>query len=438
MERRRLPGWLVVSVLLLGALALSACLPDGVRVPQNQLSGLLERKSGLIAYLGTDGNIYTIDQGGGRQTAVTKDAVLDGDNYLFYGLPTWSPDSQSLAFDSYTGLRGQNPTSMSLFTAHKDGAELQEALKSDYQLIFYYWSPDSKRLALIASTANNSLSLQVVAPGGSPQLVDTGAPFYWSWAPDGNTILAHAGGADPGERARLSLLQLDPSVSERAFGIQPAEFKAPAFSPDGKQVLVAGEVGEGKSALLLTDATGGNPQTLAEYSGSIAFVWSPDGKRVAYVVSDDPSVGAPGHLVVLDPAGKAKTVELDGSKVLAFFWSPNSKSLAYFSLAEVTGDGTATPSASSTPVILNLSVMDARTGKSHSVATYPSSEQFLNVVPYFDQFHPTVTIWSPDSKNLVVSAYGSSGTPGIWVVEASGHLDPRHVADGWMGFWSWH
>jgi len=437
------PRVLALSALL--ALTLSACLPDGVRVPQNQLSGILERKSGLIAYLSSDGNIYTIDQGGGHKTSVTTDAFVDEKNFLFYGLPTWSPDSQSLAFASYTGLRGENPSSMSLFTAHKDGTQLQEALKSDMPLIFYLWSPDSKRLGLISSTANNSIAFDVVSPSGERELVDAGAPFYWSWAPDGHAILAHIGGASPAPDARLSLLQLDPTVSEQAFGLPPSEFRAPAFSPDGRQVLVASPSDtDGKSALVLTDPAGGNSKTLAEYDSAenIAFVWSPDGSRVAYLLSSSPVPGSTGHLVIVDPAGKQKPVELDGTDVYAFFWSPDSKSLAYFSQAQPSG-ATPTPDASSSsssaddPLIMSLRVIDARSGKSHSVAAFPPSERFLSVIPYFDQYHSSLTIWSPDSKNLVVSAYGNDGKPGIWVVEAGGHLDPRHIAEGWMGFWSW-
>jgi Tol biopolymer transport system component len=429
------------------ALALSACLPEGVRVPQSPLSALLERKSGLIAYLSSDGNIYTIDQGGGHKTSVTTDAFVDEKNFLFYGLPTWSPDNQSLAFASYTGVRGENPSSMSLFTAHKDGTQLQEALKSDTPLIFYLWSPDSKRLGLISSTANNSIAFDVVSPSGERELVDAGAPFYWSWAPDGHAVLAHVGGASPAPDARLSLLQLDPTVSEQPFGVPPSEFRAPAFSPNGQQVLVASPAAtEGKSALLLTDSAGGNPKTLTEYNSdqNIAFVWSPDGSRVAYVLADSPLPGATGHLVVVDPAGKQKPVELDGTDVYAFFWSPDSKSLAYFSKVQPSGaTPTSTPDASSSsssgdePLILSLRVMDARNGKSHSVAAFPPSERFLAVIPFFDQYHASLTIWSPDSRNLVVSAYGNDGNPGIWVVEASGHLDPRHIAEGWMGFWSW-
>jgi Tol biopolymer transport system component len=444
MKRPLSHSWLLVPFLVPLALLVSACLPAGVRVPQNPLSGVLERKSGLIAYLATDGNIYTVDQGGQRKTQITKDAFADNSKYMFYGLPAWAPDGQSLAFVSYTGLSGQNPTSMSLFTAHKDGTKLVEAHKSADPLVYYYWSPNSRKLGFISATPNSNLAFQVISPDGSnSQLVDAGSPYYWTWAPDSRTVLAHSG-------SRLSLLQVDQNVVEQTLEIQPADFKAPAFSPNGQQVLVAGQTASGKTALMLADATGQNPRNLVEYSGAIAFVWSPNGQRVAYLVTDGLSAGATGHLVVADPTGKSKPVELKGSDVMAFFWSPDSKSLAYFTqdlaAASTTPVATATvdPSSPATAtgtqggLLLKLSVFDAGSGQSHSVASFTPSERFLQVIPYFDQYDQSLTIWSPDSRNLVVSAYRGDGTPAIWVVEASGHLDPRFIATGWMGFWSWH
>jgi Tol biopolymer transport system component len=431
-------AWLWLSIIVPLALLVSACLPAGVRVPQNPLSGLLERKAGLIAYLATDGNIYTIDQGGQKKTQITKDAFINNNSFMFYGLPTWSPDSQSIAFVSYTGVAGQNPTSMSLFTAHKDGKKLVEALKSTDPLVYYLWAPNSRQVGFISATANGDLAFQVVSSdGATKQLVDAGSPYYWTWAPNSQTILAHNG-------THLSLLQLGQSVSEQALNFDPADFRAPAFSPDGKEMLVAGAAADGKSALLLADVRGQNAKTLAEYTGAIAFVWSPNGQRVAYLVSDSSAPGSTGHLVVVDPSGKSKPVELKGSDIFAFFWSPDSHSLAYFTQSQPAANSTPTPtpdpssSASSTGnLILDVSVFDAHSGASHLVETFNPSERFLSVIPYFDQYHQSLTIWSPDSKNLVVSAYRSDGTPGIWVVAASGHIDPRFIAEGWMGFWSW-
>ena len=424
------------------ALAVTACLPEGIKVPQSELSALLEVKSGLIAYLGTDLNIHTIDQGGGRQTAITTDARQDDGGYFIYGLPTWSRDSQRLAFSAYSGVGDTTPDHTSIFTARSDGSELTEALTTEDFLVFWSWAPDGQRVAYISQTPNNSLAFAVVPPqGGESELLDVGTPYYWSWAPTGHSLLVHAGGSAPSANARLALLELDPSVSEQVLDIAPGEFKSPAFSPQGDRVLLAAANADGGADLLVTDALGGNAHTITSYVGNIAFAWSPNGERVAYLLSDSALAGAPGRLVVADPDGKAKAVELPADvPVYAFFWSPDSKSLAYFTEPPAdAGTPEATPeSASGSQAIrMSLDVMNAGNGSTHNVATYVPTNLFLQVIPYFEQYHQSLTIWSPDSKNLVVSAYGNGGTPGIFVVAASGRLEPRYVADGWMGFWSW-
>ena len=292
--------WLLASLLVPLALLASACLPAGVRIAQNPVAAALERKVGLIAYLSTDGNIYTIDQGGGRKIQITHDAYISDTTFLFYGLPTWSPDSQSLAFVSYAGTRGQNPSSMGLYTAPKDGKGVTQALTSTQPVVYFSWSPDNRHVSFISATDNSNLAFQVIgADGAKQQLVDAGSPYYWAWAPDGHTVLAHNG-------AHLSLLQVGDSVSERALSFDAQAFRAPAFSPNGKQMLVAAISSAGQSALLLADAQGQNVKALTtETFGNIAFNWSPDGQRVAYLTSDSGAAGSTGHLVWWTPAARA-------------------------------------------------------------------------------------------------------------------------------------
>ena len=431
----RLGGVLLGLVLLT-----TACLPQGVRLPQSEFLGLLARKSGLIAYLGADGNVYTVDQGGGKPQPITTDASI-GDSYRVYGLPSWARDAQSLAFAAYVGQGQDDPTQTSLMVARKDGSGLNEIYASEDFLIYYYWSPDSQRIGLISDTPGSALALKLVpSAGGEAQTVDVGQPYYWTWAADSRALLVHAGDNSTGGPSRLALLRLDGGVTEQGLAVTPSLFKAPAFSPDGTQALVAGQV-DGKSALLLTDAAGKVARTVADYTGNIAFAWSPDGKRAAYIASEAGSVGVLGPIVIVDPAEAADPVTLEGDPAYAFFWAPDSQSIAYFSPHQVATE-TPTPAAgaidsTSSDIVWSLSVANTRSGASRSIATFVPTDRFLQLLPYFDQYHQSVTIWSPDSQNLVVSAYGSDSQPGIWVVAASGSLEPRPVAPGLIAVWSW-
>src|SRR5436189_935867 len=104
---------------LVTAVSLSSCLPQNMHVPQSPLLPLLERKSGLIAYIGSDWNIYTSDQAGKNITAYTKDAVVpknSTDPFRYYVYPTWAPDGASIGFVGVSG-QGTN-TSADVYIAN--------------------------------------------------------------------------------------------------------------------------------------------------------------------------------------------------------------------------------------------------------------------------------------------------------------------------------
>jgi hypothetical protein len=86
--------------------------------------------------------------------------------------------------------------------------------------------------------------------------------------------------------------------------------------------------------------------------------------------------------------------------------------------------------------LVELHVLDVTSGESRELFTYRPTQQFLSILPYFDQYHQSATIWSPDNNNLVLSFLGESG-PGIAVVAASGKLEPRFLTQGYLAFWSW-
>ncbi|HET9905760.1 MAG TPA: hypothetical protein VFQ23_03945, partial [Anaerolineales bacterium] len=94
---KKLTLFALVSVLI------SSCLPRDMQIPQSPLLSTLERKSGLIAYIGADGNLFVSDQAGGNLKQLTNDAKMpqsQSEPYRFYQYPTWSQDGNQLAFVS--------------------------------------------------------------------------------------------------------------------------------------------------------------------------------------------------------------------------------------------------------------------------------------------------------------------------------------------------
>jgi hypothetical protein len=81
-----------VGLLALSALLTAACSQDEVTIGQSSLLRFVERKSGRIAIMGSDGNIYTMDQAGGALVAVTEDAVIPDETQglvRYYQFPAW-------------------------------------------------------------------------------------------------------------------------------------------------------------------------------------------------------------------------------------------------------------------------------------------------------------------------------------------------------------
>ncbi|MEK7276561.1 MAG: hypothetical protein AAB427_04360, partial [Chloroflexota bacterium] len=330
-----------------------------------------------------------------------------------------------------------------IYTVSSDVRNLVEAYTSDSNIpIYLSWSPDSQNVSFIASVAGgNGLVLNMVhASGGEPQALDVGNPFYWDWLPDSSGVVVHTGGASYlNPAARLAFLSLAYGVSEESISLKPALFQSPAVSPDGTKVLLGAETDDDKNALMVTDFAGNVQSVITTFEGSVAFGWSPDGERVAFMASDQPGSVTLGKLTVVELGSEGKTTTLEQEDVIAFYWAPDGKQIAYFVPLQVTA--TPEPGASSaaqdTQLYLKLYVADVTKGKGTLVATFTPTQDFLRTIPFFDQYSRSATIWSPDNQNLVVSAYLSDGTQGIFVVPASGVTGPRLLQEGTMAFWSW-
>lgn len=425
-----------------------------------------------IAYVDNNMDIQVVNPQGGQRVAITTDAAGSSNHaHLF---PAWSLDSKHIAFISLSGDANQEEGSLDV--APTSGGHLTTIYKSQSDLPFYaYWSPDNQRLAFLTQNDQNQTLMLASADGkGGAQKLGDGSPLYWAWSPDGRTMLTHVGGTrSDSPDAHISLIF--PQANQPPQDLSaPGSFMSPQFSPDGSAILYASSDGTGGDSLYRADSRGKNPQLIQSFSGQIAFAWSPDGNKIATLVTPaDAQLPNQGPITVSDGNGKhpKQVVKEDA---LAFYWSPDSKQLAYLTIAspdnklgcascEFLGKeilravsnagagaalssqafgarpihGLGAPLGQSQTVSLSWRVVDVPDGQPRTLAIFEPTDTFLAVLPFFDQYSRSLTFWSPDSRSFVYAKSENSTDGSVWVVDATAGSPPRRIADGTLAVWSW-
>lgn len=446
MSKRR--SFIIVGTAI-GCLVLLFCLGvvalAGITFLNNNVS--FSQSVDRIAYVDNDLNIQVVDARGENRVALTTDASPSSPRvYIF---PTWSPDSQHVAFVGIGGPRDQREAT--LYSAPAIGGNLSTVFKSTLQFPFYlYWSPDSQRIGFLAQ-ADNGLSLLLGRADGqeNARTLDTGSPLYWAWSPDGQTMLLHVGGSKRESRqARLELLRWQERDVPQKLTQGPAAFQAPQYSPDGSSMLYAVTGDSDQDALYFADAQGANPQSIVTYQGRIAFAWSPDGKKIASLVTpEDSDLPHLGQIHVSDGDGKNRK-PLTNDDALGFYWSPDSKRIAYLTLPPLGQrqgcendcgwpPGLAAPMPQGRSLLLQWRIVEMADGQTHTLANFTPTDNFLFLLPYFDQYARSLTFWSPDSQHFVYTQREGEDAGSVWVVDVIGETNPRRIGDGTLAVWSW-
>ncbi len=399
--------------------------------------------TGMLALVGADHNLYALNPDTGEKTTLTDDAAVNATGgSVVYGAPTWAPQTGKLAF-TRTRIGPDGSHHVDLLVNSGQPGQAEAVFSDASQTPFYiYWAPDGETLSFLASTTDGTLRAYILRSGAVAQLLDQGQPYYWVWTPDSASLLAHVGGSagDNPAGARLSLFQ-GQSLDGKRLNLLPADFQAPDIAPDGKYLLVASRSPNGAAGLDMWDIGGGGESQLIGLAGPVGFGWSPVGNSIAYLTlpgTGQESFGSLGWVDMTDPNHPQQIADV-ASHVAGFFWSPVGDRLAYL-VPEIVTPGTQQQVANrlqSGQLVLNLYVAVANSRTLHKVASFPPTDDFLAILPFFDQYERSTTIWSPDGSQLVYTASAKNGPPGVYVVDADGNSSPRRVADGSQAVWSW-
>ena len=397
-----------------------------------------------IVFMTTEGELFLVNPDGSGELKLAGDTQVRGgplgavmaqprDVNVFYSWPTWSPDGKKLAASLVEVKNGHPEISVQVLDAITGTAATVfrnevPGLIAEGAPHYLYWSPDSRTLAILASTPQGlTLFAADTESLSEPTVIESGAPLYFQWAADGQSMLIHVGD-------ELKLVT-------RPFGAslyQPIDadlgFRAPALSLDGRQMAYLG-AGKDVGSLLIAETNApATARKALEVGPRAAFAWSPQGGDLAVADQRDPGAPTFERLRVIPGDGGPARIVTEG-RIIAFYWSPNGDKLAWAGLDAGNAE------------FVWWSATVAGGPARELLRAQPSNEMLLTL-SFFDQYAYSHSPWSPDGSRLVLavipnrSREGRNGStppgPRIFVVDADGASEPLEVAAGSLAFWSWN
>lgn len=448
---KALPLWRALSaVIALLSLGLSGCQAappaSDAEITSSETAevGSVDR----ITYVSAGGDLFTIKADGSDQQRLTGGTqvrsgptgpfLAQGVGFnVFYSWPTWSPDGTKLAASRVQVSSGQNPEITIQVINVVTGAS-QTVYSNDFPGLvaegsphYLYWSPDSKSLSFLASTAGG-LTLFVVdtESNGEPVAVETGAPLYYSWAGDSNSLLLHIG-------PEVKLVRGLPGGPSGQVLATARGFRVPAFSQNGSRIAYTGQAGSGEALFVAEAGNLDSARQVMPVGAFSAFMWSPDGSQLAVADQEDPTSIIFERLRIISDDGDSVRTLAEGP-LLAFYWSPNGERIAWVALdrEEQEFEWKVATSDSSEPEQVK------------SLFSFHPSRDVLIMLSFFDQYAYSHSPWSPDSSHLVMA--GTQAMPferrngqtptgaRVFVLDVEGNTPPQEIAQGTLAFWSWN
>ncbi len=426
---------LVVVVALVSIVFLAfTYIRSSIRTTSLSLPLLTEKSiENQIAFVGNDDNLWLVAPDGENLRSVTDDS-------RGYRFPTWAPDGRRLAF-----IGPDKTNSSVLYMSPTSNSEPVIVFDEPSAAPFYlYWAPDSQSITFLTQELSGLAMRQVntQTPDANRTLAE-GAPFYWVWSPESDKMLLHVGGSRAASsEAHISLLDNNEEAERVELNLAPGQFQAPVWSSDGKFIYYIAADGQKDETLYKTNAETLEQTVVTELGGFAHMVLSPDNRHIAYLQLERGLPPPFGKAYLVDTNGKNHQLLMD-DPVASLYWSPDGTKLALLSVNRTKDGSTAQKiQGLATPLVQELQlrwwIYNVDTEELEPLVSFLPTEAFLQTVPYFDQYHLSLTFWSPDSRYFVVTKDNSSKEGGaVWVVDTSGREDPVKVGEGTLAIWSW-
>ncbi len=264
------------------------------------------------------------------ETATVGARLLPAEGGIKVGL-----GSQVIAFLTFDQANRQSKIDL----IHADGSNLS-SLPNTSGAAAVSWSPDGKRLAFTVHHSDQDWSIYVVNADGSEQtrLTQGQLDHFPSWSPDGSKMVISRNG-------NLWVMsfsaQPTPQVSDlKPLTTDPKEYASvPVWSPDGRQIAFASQVGDAKGTadyndpttaeIYLIDADGSHLRKLTDnqaIDGGPA--WSPDGEEIAFSSNRDGAF----QIYVMNADGtKVRPLTTGSANNTGPAWSPDGRWIAFSS-----------------------------------------------------------------------------------------------------------